>query len=207
MKNLKRYLIAGILALLPAVASIYVLIAVVQFLDGIFADLLVLLLGRRIPGLGMVVTLLVILLTGFLATNFIGRTLLSISDSIMSRIPIASNIYKAVKQIVDAFYTGDKKSFQQVVLLEYPRKGVYALAFLTGYSRGEVQEKTHEDLVNIFLPTTPNPTSGFLLLVPKKDITLLEMSVEDGLKMIISGGVVVPPYPTVKEYKREGGTQ
>jgi len=207
MSNIKKYLLTGILTLLPTAASIYVLWAVIQFMDGIFADLLVFVIGKKIPGLGMILTLAVILIAGFLASNFIGRALLRISDLIISKIPIASNIYKTVKQIVDAFYSGDKKSFKQVVMIEYPRKGLFVLAFLTGDSKGEVQHKTDQDVVNVFLPTTPNPTSGFLLFVPKKDVVFLDMPVEDGLKMIISGGVVVPSYPAVKEFTREGGAE
>ncbi|WP_028307594.1 DUF502 domain-containing protein [Desulfitibacter alkalitolerans] len=203
MSNFKKYLITGTLTLLPAAASAYVLWAVIQFLDGIFADLLALLLGKRILGLGMILTLLVILLSGFLASNFIGKSIIKISDQIICKIPIANSIYKTVKQIVDAFYSGDKKSFKQVVLIEYPRKGLYVLAFLTGESMGEVQVKTDQEVINVFLPTTPNPTSGFLLFVPREDVIFLDMSVEDGLKMIISGGVVVPPYPAVKEFTRE----
>lgn len=207
VNKIKKYLVTGIIALLPAAASIYMLFIIIQFMDNIFAGILSTLLGKRIPGLGLIFTLAIILVAGFLASNYIGRAILRIGEFIICKIPILNNIYKTVKQIIDAFYSGDNKSFKEVIMIEYPRKGIYALGFLTGISKGEVQEKTCEDVINVFLPTTPNPTSGFLLFVPKKDVVFLDMSVEDGLKLIISGGVVVPPYPATKEYKREDETR
>lgn len=200
MKNLKTYFITGIVVLLPLAASFYVLAYLFKILDGMSADVISIALGKRIPGLGVVLTLFIVLLVGFLATNIIGRTLIGISEKIMYRIPIARSIYRTVKQIVDSFYQGDKKSFKKVVLVEYPRRDMYSLGFLTGDTKGEAHYKTGEELLSVFIPTTPNPTSGYLLLVPRRDVIILEMSVEDGLKKIISGGVVVPPYTPGAEY-------
>ncbi len=193
-KWLRKYFITGIIALLPAVAVAYVALIVIRFFDNIFDGLLTMVFGKSIPGIGLLLTIVTILFVGFFASNYIGKIFLTFTEKIISRIPIANTIYKTVKQIIDAFYTADEKSFKKVVLIEYPRMGIYALGFLTGTTKGEVQHKKDDEVVNIFLPTTPNPTSGFLLFLPRKDIIILEMSVEEGMKMIISGGVIAPPY-------------
>ncbi len=201
-KKLQSYFFTGILVLLPIVISFYTLWLIFNFFDNLIISHLPVirntLLGewiiwaQNVHGVGFVLTLTVVLLTGLLARNYLGKQLISLSDRVLSHIPVVRSVYVTVKQILDTLLQQDNKAFQQVVMLEYPRKGLYALAFLTGVSQGEIQEKSREEVVNVFLPTTPNPTSGFLLLVPKKDIIPLEMSVEDGIKLIISGGVISP---------------
>ncbi|MFA5536335.1 MAG: DUF502 domain-containing protein [Bacillota bacterium] len=199
MGNLKKYFLAGILTILPVAATIYVLNWLFHIADGFSGDLVALITGNRIRGLGLVVTLLVVLIIGFFTTNVLGRTLISWADKMINRMPVAGVIYRTIKQILEAFGGENKSSFQKVVLIEYPRKGIYALAFVTGVSKGEIETKTDQRLVNLFVPTTPNPTSGFLLLLPEEDLIYLEMPVEDGIKMIISGGVLVPPMPGEKK--------
>jgi len=147
-----------------------------------------------VPGVGVVTTLTLVFLIGLFTKNWAGRKLWDIGENIVARIPVIRSVYVGAKQVVDTFATNSTKSFSKVVMLEYPRKGIYCLAFITSHTKGEAQERTEEDLVNIFLPTTPNPTSGFLLLVPKEDLIELDMSVEDGIKMIVSGGLVTPKY-------------
>jgi uncharacterized membrane protein len=136
-----------------------------------------------------------IVLIGILARNFLGRRVLRIGETILTRIPIVSRVYVALKQISQAFWGQNKTVFTGVVLLEYPRKGLYTLGFVTSPGRGEIKAKADEKLLNIFLPTTPNPTSGWFVMVPEKQVTPLQMKVEDALKMVISGGAVVPEYP------------
>lgn len=130
------------------------------------------------------------------AAGFIGRFFVRIWESLLARMPVIRSVYSALKQIFETVLAQQSTAFRQVVLVEYPRRGTWALGFVSGVSKGEVQRLTKDDCINVFLPTTPNPTSGFLLFVPKDDVIPLEMSVEDGLKMVISGGIVTPPDKT-----------
>jgi uncharacterized membrane protein len=152
-----------------------------------------LLFGISIPGVGLVATLLLILAIGMLATNIFGRSLVSFSERIVDRIPVVKGIYMLFKQVSDTVLNRDRGAFRQVVLIEYPRKEIWSVAFVTGVSSGEVQKVTERKLVNIFVPTTPNPTSGFYILVPEEDMIPLTMTVEEAFKLIISGGMVTPP--------------
>jgi uncharacterized membrane protein len=196
----RRYLIAGILVWLPLGVTVLVVRFVVTLMD---QSLLLLpqeyrpeaLLGFSIPGLGVVLSILAILVTGILAANFFGRRLLAFSESLLSRIPLVRSVYAGVKQVAETVFSPTGQSFRKVLLVEYPRRGMWTLAFQTGTDVGEAQAKTGEDVVNVYVPTTPNPTSGFFIMVPRRDVVELNMSVDEGLKMIISMGVVVPPVP------------
>ncbi|NLL17494.1 MAG: DUF502 domain-containing protein [Clostridia bacterium] len=195
MGKIKTYFITGIFAILPLAATIFTLNWLFNVADNFAGDFVALFTGNRIKGLGFLTTIILVFLVGLITTNVLGRKLLAYGDNLISRMPVAGVIYRTVKQILEAFSREEQNAFQRVVMLEYPRKGIYALAFVTGTSKGEVQEKTSETVINIFLPTTPNPTSGFLLMVPEEDLIYLDMPVEDGIKMIISGGVITPPAP------------
>ena len=131
---------------------------------------------------------------GFLTAGFIGRYIIKLGERIIARLPIIRSVYGALKQIFESVLKTSSKSFREVVLIEYPRKGIWAIGFITGDTKGEVQEISKNTLVNVFLPTTPNPTSGFLLFVPRKDLKVLNMNVEEGIKMVISGGIVTPKF-------------
>lgn len=144
------------------------------------------------PGVGLFVLFAGIYVLGLLTRTFLGRGLVAIGEAIVRRLPLVGNIYTGTKQILAAVLAGSGGSFRDAVLFEYPRKGIYAIGFVTSPSRGEIQDRTREETVNVFLPTTPNPTSGFLLMVPRNDLTYLEMTVEDAVKLIISGGIVSP---------------
>ena len=144
----------------------------------------------------IVIVALLITLVGWLSKLFFARFLLNIGEQVVVRLPFINTIYKSVKQIVNTFAQQQKAIFQETVLVEYPRKGMWAVGFMTGNTQGEVQEKTSKQMLNVFVPTTPNPTSGFLLMVPKEDVIKLDMAVGDGMKLIISGGAVVPPSPS-----------
>ena len=150
------------------------------------------------------IVVVIITMIGYLSNYFMGKFFLRIFEKIIDRLPFISTVYNTVKQIVDTFSKQKESIFQKTVLVEYPRKGAWALGFLTGVSKGEVQAKTNETAVNVFVPTTPNPTSGFLLMIPRDEVMDMQMSVADGMKLIISGGAVVPPYDKEREGLDEG---
>ena len=152
------------------------------------------LLGIHIPGLGVILTIVVLLVTGILAANFVGRAFVGGWESLMDRIPIVRAIYSAAKNFAEMVFSDSSQSFKNVLLIEYPRKGLYSLAFQTASALGEIQGRTGDEVVCCFVPTTPNPTSGFIIIVPRQDITVLDMDVDEALKMIISLGVVVPTW-------------
>ena len=200
----KANLIAGLLFLIPLVATFVALRVLVRWVD---SSLLLLpaqyrpeaFLPFKLPGLGFILLFAVVLVTGLLVRNFLGRKLVKLWDALLSKIPLVSTLYGAVKQLVETIFGSSTKDFQRVVLIEYPRRGVYTLAFVTGIAVGEIQRKTANQVVNVFVPTTPNPTSGFYLMVPEEDLTPLEMSVEDAFKVLISGGIVNPENPNRKK--------
>ncbi len=152
------------------------------------------LLGFNIPGLGILLSLGVLLLTGLLAANFLGRKLVDVWESILNRIPLVRSVYSAAKSFAEVVLTDNTESFKEVMLIEYPRKGVYSLCFQTSTNLGEIQARTGEEVICVFVPTTPNPTSGVMILVPRKDVIVLDMEVEAAVKMVVSLGVVVPKW-------------
>lgn len=208
LRKIRTYLFIGTLAALPAIATIYVIKLLFSFIDPMLgiavADLLnwlgvlhfplkvgAVTFQTYIPGVGTILTLCFLVFIGMLTRSFIGRQIIKLTESFFSRIPIARSIYSTVQQMTSAFVQ-DQSAFKKVVMVEYPRKGVFTLGFYTADSYPEVSKKTNKRMVNVFLPTTPNPTSGWLVLVPETDVYELEMPVEDGVKYIVSGGVVVP---------------
>jgi uncharacterized membrane protein len=206
---MRKYLIAGLLVWMPLGITFLVVRAIVGFLDKILLWLPQQyqpdnLLGFHIPGLGVVLAIILVLATGMIVANLLGKRIVAAWESLLARIPIVRNLYSGVKQILEAILATDAKSFSKVILIEYPRKGLWGLAFMTSDDLGEVQVKAGADLISVFVPTTPNPTSGFVIMLPKEDVIELDMSVEDGLKMIISMGVVVPPWQ--KDKLVEGNT-
>ncbi len=194
---MRRYLIAGLLIWLPLGVTVMVIKLLVDMMD---QTLLVLpaayhpdvVLGFHIPGLGVLLSVTVVLITGVVVANFFGRRLVALWEKALARIPLVRPIYSAVKQLTETVLTSGGQSFRKVLLIEYPRKGIWTLAFQTGTAVGEAQSKTGEEVINVYVPTTPNPTSGFFLMVLRREVVELEMSVDDGLKMIISMGAVVP---------------
>ncbi len=149
--------------------------------------------SNHFPGFGIIMTLILIFLSGVFVKNIIGKRLVQVSEYLLYKIPLASNIYKATKQFFEGISGGGVDTFRSVVLVEFPRKGIYSIGFITGETKGEVQKLTEETLINVFVPTTPNPTSGYLAMVPESDLTNLSMTVEEGIKMVISGGIITPP--------------
>ncbi len=198
MAALRRYLVAGLLVWVP----LGVTVLIIKFLVDLMDQTLVLLpqayrpeqwLGFKIPGLGVVLTFVVVLVTGMLAANLIGRQLLRLGEAVLVRIPLVRTIYSAVKQVVDTVLSSSGQSFRRVVLVEYPRRGIWTLAFVTGEGVAQLERGTEKKLINLFVPTTPNPTSGFFLTLPPEEIREVDLSVDEGLKLIVSAGVVAPP--------------
>jgi len=199
VKLLRRYLVAGLLIWAPLAVTFLLLRLAVNVMDKTLAIIPPQyrpeeLLGFHIPGLGVILTFIVLLITGMLAANFVGRYVVGGWESLLDRIPIVRTIYGGAKNFAEIVFSDSNDSFKQVLLIEYPRKGLFSLAFQTSSELGEVQVRTGEDVVCCFVPTTPNPTSGFVIMVPRKDIKVLDMEVDEALKMIISLGVVVPTW-------------
>jgi len=188
----KKIFMTGLLTLLPLAITLYLFYLIFYFLDNLIGDILYALFEFRIPGIGFAAGILLILAVGFIASNLIGKKLINYSDHILQRVPLLRGIYSSSKQIIDAFTIQGKNAFQKVVMLEYPRKGLYVIGFVTGSTRGEIQDKTKEETLSIFIPTTPNPTSGMLILAPRDQVIELDMTIEEGLKVIISGGLFIP---------------
>ncbi len=207
MKNLRRYIVAGLLVWLPLAVTYLLLNAAVNIMDGLLDRMLRVLppeyhpealVGFQIPGLGVIATFLLLLITGILAANFVGRAFVGGWESLMDRIPFVRSIYSAAKNFAEIVFSDSSHAFKNVLMVEYPRKGIYSLAFQTSSDLGEVQGRTGGEVVGCFVPTTPNPTSGFIIIVPKKDVVVLDMEVDEALKMIISLGVVVPRWKNDK---------
>lgn len=191
--TLRNKFIAGLVIVLPIGITGVLLQMMFTWLDGFFAPLAFRLTQRRIPGLGIISTAVIVLGVGLLATNIVGRAFVSSGEYFVSRIPLIRNVYYGAKQFLETLTADQRRAFTQVVLIEYPQKGSYTLGFVTAEPIEEIQEHVAEPLLNVFVATTPNPTTGFLLLVPQKDIRLLPISIEDGIKMIVSGGIIHPP--------------
>ena len=197
--RIRRYIVAGLLVWIPVGITVFILNVVVGIMD---RSLLLLpvayrpenLLGVKIPGLGILLTLVVVILTGFLAANFIGKGLVGFWESLLNKIPLVRSVYSASKNFAEVLFTDTGEAFKKVLLIEYPRKGVYSLCFQTSAELAEIQARTDADVICVFVPTTPNPTSGFIIMVPQADTIELDMDVESALKMIVSLGVVVPPW-------------
>ena len=205
---MKRYLIAGLLVWLPLAITIWVLQAALGLLDGVFgwflnagrailpsaaAPLIDML--QQIPGLGVIVMVLTLLVTGIFATNIVGQWWLRQGSRVLNKIPIVKSIYSSVKQVSDTLFSSNGNAFREAVLVQYPREGSCTIAFVTGRPGGEAAQHLPGDYLSVYVPTTPNPTSGFFLMVPRADAIVLAMSVDEALKYVISMGVVAPPLP------------
>lgn len=195
---IKRYFLTGLLIWVPLVITAWVLATIVSAADQTLRLLPEAihpqnLLGFNIPGAGMLVTLGVLLITGLLATNFIGQKLVNWWEKLLARIPVVNSVYNAVKQVSDTIFSSNGEAFRKALLVQYPRQGSWTIAFLTGKPGGDVVNHLEGDYVSVYVPTTPNPTSGFFLMMPTKEVIELDMSVDEALKYIISMGTVAPP--------------
>ena len=188
---LRRWIIAGLLIWIPLGVTLLVLRFFMGLLD---ASLLLIPASIRpdVPGLGVLLSVVLVIGTGALAANFLGGQVVKLAEDLLDRIPLIRSVYGGMKKLAETLFSKNSVSFRQAILIEYPRKGLWSVAFITGDPIGEVQQKTAEHVLTCFVPTTPNPTSGFIVLVPEKDIIRLDMSVEQAMRLVISLGVVTP---------------
>lgn len=201
LNQLRRWFFSGILITAPLALTLYVTWSLITFIDDQVGGLLPAWLdpqnyaGFPLPGFGLVIAAIGFILIGALTAGILGRFLLSIFDSITNRLPVVRSLYGASKQVLETIMASQSDAFREVVLVEYPRRGIWAIGFVTGSTKGEVQSLSKEDLINVFVPTTPNPTSGFLLFFKRNEVFVLDMGVEEAVKMVVSGGIVTPADP------------
>lgn len=203
---IRGYFLAGLLVIVPLGAVIFVISAILRLMDRALRFIPQKFhpetyLPFKIPGLGLLLFIAVVLVTGVLVKNYFGRRVVDVGEYMVSKIPLVRPLYGAVKQLILAIFGDTHDAFKRVVLVEYPRKGVYSLAFVTAQTSGEIREHMGTKMLSIFLPTTPNPTSGFFLVLPEEDTIPLQMSVEDAFKLLISGGVVEPGEKNVPQFR------
>jgi len=204
---MRKYFITGLLVLVPLVITLWVLNLIIGTLD---QSLLLLppqwrpelLLGFNVPGVGTILTLLIIFITGVITRNFVGNRLVKLWELLLQRIPVVSSIYSSVKQVSDTLFSSSGNAFRKALLVEYPREGIWTIAFQTGVPGGDVKNHLSGDYVSVYVPTTPNPTSGFFLMLRREDTIELNMSVDEALKYIVSMGVVAPPTPNGKPVQK-----
>jgi uncharacterized membrane protein len=196
---IRKTLVAGLLVLAPISLSVYILYQLFRFFDGILKDavihFLVNVVGMSqpktpIPGLGILAILALLIVVGAIARNYFGKKFISLGEYILAHIPLLNRFYVAIREISEAIFSEKREVFKKALLIEYPRKGLYSLAFFTQDTQGPIQNALKEDVISVFVPTAPNPTSGYLLFVPKTSVYELNMSVEDALKLVLSGGSV-----------------
>lgn len=199
LSGLRGYFIAGILVTAPISITIYLTWAFLMFVDTNVARLIPpqynpnTYLPFSLPGLGLIIAVAFFILVGWFARNFLGRMTIRVSEYLLDKMPVVRSLYGALKQIFETVMASQSDAFRDVVIFEYPRKDSWTIGFVTGVTKGEIQDLTNDEVMNIYVPTTPNPTSGFLLFIPKKDLIYISMSVEDAIKMIVSGGIITPP--------------
>jgi len=197
MQMFRRYFFAGLLVWIPIGITFLVIKFIIDYLDKIVYLLPEsyrphALMGFYVPGLGLLLTFILVLLTGVIATNYIGGRLIDFWDTVLDRIPLVRSVYTSVKQVLHTLFKSDGQSFRRVLLVEYPKEGMWSVAFQTSGGFKQAEQYTQKDLVTVFVPTTPNPTSGFLLFVPVENVCNLNISVDEALKLVISLGVVLP---------------
>jgi len=206
--SIKNTFLTGLALLMPIVITIWILSFLFGFLDNFIGRFIYPIIGRQVWGLGTVLTITLIFSLGYLTRNIVGTSILDYLEGLFKRLPLIKNIYSSTKQIVDAFFMGGgMSSFKKVIMIEYPRKGIYTIGFMTRENISGVIN-VGKDLSSVFIPTTPNPTSGFFLMVPREDITILNISVEDGIKLIVSAGMIsldnIKDEAKVKQKKKNG---
>jgi uncharacterized membrane protein len=197
---MKKYFITGLLIWIPLAITVWVLHLIVSTMDQSLRFIPAALrpenlFGMAVPGIGAILTLLVVFVTGLLTANILGQRLVRFWEGVLSRIPIVKSIYYSVKQVSDTLFSSSGQAFRKALLVQYPRQGSWTVAFMTGQPGGDTANHLEGDYVSVYVPTTPNPTSGFFLMMPREDVIELDMSVDEALKYIISMGVVTPPMP------------
>jgi uncharacterized membrane protein len=205
--KIQNKFIAGLAIVFPIGITVALLVMMFTWLDGLFAPIARHFTDRPIPGLGIglgvISTFLIIFGVGLLVTNIVGRAFVSFGETLVAKIPFIRNVYSGAKQFLETLTIDQRNAFNQVVLIEYPKKGSYTIGFVISDTAGEIQENFTDPFINVFVATTPNPTTGFLLLIPKKDAKVLPISVEDGVKMVVSGGIIYPSEQQHRLQKKE----
>jgi len=205
LTRLRNYLISGLLFWIPLILTIIVIKFFLEFINSLvpqeYLPEAIFNLDTSIPGSGIILLFLIILITGILVTNILGRRLVALWEKLLNRIPGFRNIYNILKKVSDTIFNRSSQSFKKAFLIQYPSKGIWVIAFQSGNYRGEAESIIGEETINLFVPTTPNPTSGFFILIPKKDTFELDISVEDAFKLVISAGVVTPNSVKIKDKK------
>lgn len=205
--KIRGYFLAGILVTAPISITLYLTWVFLKFIDSKVSAIIPAHYypETAVPGLGLIIAVAFFITIGWFARNFMGRVVINISEYIVDRMPVIRTLYGATKQVFETVMGAQSQAFREAVMFQYPRPGIWAMGFVTGSTKGEVQRLTDDEVVNVFLPTTPNPTSGFLLFIPRKDLIFLEMNVEDAIKMIVSGGIITPPDPTLNPPQPKNG--
>jgi uncharacterized membrane protein len=192
-QKLSGWFLRGLITLLPLLVTIWLVYFLFSFMDSILGNFITLIAGHPIPGLGFVITLVLILLVGFFATYIISASLFKFAEELLSRVPLVKSIYFGVKQINDVlFMQKNAEEYRRACIIEYPRKGVWSVGFVTSDAAAEIEVKAKEKMINVFIPNTPTPATGFLVIVPAREVILLDMKIEDAFKYIVSGGVLRP---------------
>jgi len=192
-QRLSGYFISGLITLLPLLVTIWLLWFMFSFLDGILGNIITLITGHAIPGLGFILIIVLILVSGYLSSLLFGARLFKLGEQLLSRVPIIKGIYSAAKQVNDViFVQKGAEEFRKACIVEYPRKGVWSVGFVTSDAAAEIEAKAKEKMINVFIANTPTPATGFLIIVPARDVILLDMKIEDAFKYVISGGVLKP---------------
>jgi uncharacterized membrane protein len=192
LKHVRGVFFTGLLALIPIVGTLSIVGWLFNRIDLIFREPLERFIGFPLVGVGIILTLLIIFATGIISRNYLGKKLIHIAEAVLRRIPLVSTVFVSMKQLVDLIFTDQKNAFKSAVLVQYPTKGIYAIGFVTSEAPQETKSKTNKNLISVFIPTTPNPTSGMLVMIPDEDTTKLDMTVEAAIKMVVSGGILVP---------------
>ena len=203
MKHLRNYFISGLLFWIPLALSVIVIKFSLEFINELvptkYLPETLFNLNTDFPGSGIILLLLVILITGIIVSNFLGRKLVAIWERILNKIPGFRNVYNVLKKVSDTVFNSSTESFRKAFLIQYPSKGIWVIAFQSGDYKGEAESIIGEEMINLFVPTTPNPTSGFFVMMPKKDVFELNMTVEEAFKIVISAGVVIPKSLNIKD--------
>ncbi|MFH1826403.1 MAG: DUF502 domain-containing protein [bacterium] len=204
--RISGYFFRGLITLLPLLVTIWLIFFLFSFLDSILGNVVTLIIGKPMPGVGLLVTVILVFLVGYFATYIIGAQLFKLGEDLLVRVPIVKSIYTGVKQINDVlFMQKHADEYRRACLVEYPRKGLYSMGFVTSDAALEIEAKVKEKMINVFVANTPTPATGFLVIVPARDVILLDMKIEEAFKYVISGGVIkpttVPPeIPPKKEH-------
>ena len=204
--RLRTYFLTGILVTAPISITIYLAWAFIDFVDTTVTPLIPAqyqpetYLKFSVPGLGIAIVVVTLTAIGFLTANYLGRALIRMGERLVDRMPVVRSVYSALKQILETVIKQSSNAFRQCVLVEYPRKGLWVVAFITAETEGEIRRTLDRELISVFVPTTPNPTSGFIIFVPKEDLTYLDMTIEEGMKLVVSAGLVSPPDRAAPDY-------